>query len=91
MAERRHTLRQPDELRVCRVRPTEENRADRSSDSATCSLIAEKLGCSHARFANGASKRSATPETGPAEASPTKFGSRSWSGRTRNCARPTRS
>ena len=91
MAERRHNPRYPDELRARGVRLVKENRADQSSDSAAYSSIAEKLGCSHARFANGACKRSATPETGPAEAAPTRPGSRSWSARTRNCARPTRS
>ena len=32
------------------------------SDNAACSLIAEKLGCALERFANDASKRSATLE-----------------------------
>ena len=91
MSERQHTPRYPDEPRPRGVRLAEENRADRSSDSAAYSSITEKLGCSHARFANGACKRSATQETGPAEAAPTRPGSRSRSARTRNCARPTRS
>ena len=46
MPERKHTLRQPDELRVREVRLFKENRAAYSSDSAAYASIAEKLGCS---------------------------------------------
>lgn len=46
MPERKHTPRQPDELRVCGVRLFKENRADYSSDSTAYASIAEKLGCS---------------------------------------------
>ena len=61
MSERRHSSRQPDELRVRGVRLVKESRPDYSSDSAAHVSITEKLGCS--RFANGASRRSATPES----------------------------
>ena len=46
MPERKHSPRQPDELRVRGVRPFKENRPDYSSDSAAYASIAEKLGCS---------------------------------------------
>ena len=46
MPERKHTPRQPAELRVRGVQLVKENRSDCSSDSAAYALIAEKLGCS---------------------------------------------
>ena len=50
MPERKHSPRQPAELRARGVRLFKENRPDCSGDSAVYALIAEKLGCS--RFAN---------------------------------------
>ena len=46
MPDRKHTPRQPAELRVRGVRLFKENRSDYISDSATYTSIAEKLGCS---------------------------------------------
>ena len=46
MPERKHSPRQPAELRVRGVRLFKENRPDCSRDSAACASIAEKLGCS---------------------------------------------
>ena len=46
MPERKHSPKQPAELRVRGVRPIKENRSNCSSDSAANALIAEKLGCS---------------------------------------------
>ena len=60
MPERKYNPRQPAELRVHGVQLFKENRPDYFSDSAAYALIAETPGCS--RFANGASRRSATPE-----------------------------
>ena len=42
MPERKHTPKQPAELRVRGVRLVKENRSNYSSDSAACALIAEK-------------------------------------------------
>ena len=50
MPERKHSPRQPAELRVRGVRLVKENRSNYSSDSATCASIAEKLGCSRFTF-----------------------------------------
>ena len=66
MPERKRSPRQPDEPRVRGVRLFKENRSNCSSDSAAYASIAEKLGCS--RFANGASRRSATPGSGRSSA-----------------------
>ena len=46
MPERKHTPRQPADLRARGVRPFKENRSNYSSDSAAYASIMEKPGCS---------------------------------------------
>ena len=92
MPERKHSPRQPAELRVRGVRLVKENRPDCSRDSAVYASIAEKLGCS--RFTLRQWRIQAERDAGErprAGAAPTRPGSRSWSARTRSCAPPTRS
>ena len=88
MPERKHIPRQPADLRARGVRPLKENRSNCSSETAAYASIMEKPGCS--RFANSASRRSATPESGRDGAAPTMPESRSWSARPRDCAPPSR-
>ena len=45
MLERKHSQRQPDELRGREVRLFKENRPNYSGDSTTYASVAEKLGC----------------------------------------------
>ena len=64
MPERKHTPRQPAELRVRGVRLVRGNRSNNSSDRVAYALTAEKLG--YSRFANGAFRRRAVgPEQRP--------------------------
>ncbi len=65
MPEGRHATRQQAELHAREVRLSKDNRADCSRDSAAGASTVGSSDSSASCFANGASKRSATPSTGP--------------------------
>ena len=79
------------EVRERAVRMVFEHEGDHASQWAAIGSIAAKIGCNAETLRGWVGRPSATRGNGPGRPATTGSGSRHWSGKSANCARPTRS